>query len=363
MDALLYKCPSCGAELKFNPQTQGYKCDYCLLEYSQEELDAKFAQQEERALNESAQNEHIEDVFNADENTAAEQALLYNCPNCGAQIVTDQTTAATFCYYCHSPVILSGRLDGADTPDYVIPFEIDRNTAQQIFSAWITKKKYVPKDFYSNEQIDKLSGVYFPYILYNCRIHACIDATAQKNSVRRIGNTEYTDIDSYHIKKEGDMDLNNIARNALKKANKVLVEGVLPYDFAKAVQFKMSYLSGFMAERKDMQVSDFEKNIEAEVHSYAMQKLDDYTAGYSDLNIFKKEAAIIQDSWKYALMPVWTLTYNDRKNNKIYYFSINGQKGNVIGKLPVDSKKLMIHFLLIAAFCMVIFLLFSYFIL
>jgi len=44
---------------------------------------------------------------------------------------------------------------------------------------------------------------------------------------------------------------------------------------------------------------------------------------------------------------------------KIYYFSINGQKGNVIGKLPVDSKKLMIHFLLIAAFCMVIFLLFS----
>ena len=71
---------------------------------------------------------------------------------------------------------------------------------------------------------------------YNSYKEDIIDATAQKNSVRRIGNTEYTDIDSYHIKKEGDMDLNNIARNALKKANKILVEGVLPYDFAKAVQ-------------------------------------------------------------------------------------------------------------------------------
>lgn len=44
-------------------------------------------------------------------------AVTYTCPSCGAQIVTDATTAATFCYYCHNPVVLGGRLEGKFLPD------------------------------------------------------------------------------------------------------------------------------------------------------------------------------------------------------------------------------------------------------
>ncbi len=38
--------------------------------------------------------------------------LVYICPSCGAEVVTDATTAATFCYYCHNPVVLSEKLTG-----------------------------------------------------------------------------------------------------------------------------------------------------------------------------------------------------------------------------------------------------------
>ena len=47
------------------------------------------------------------------------EAVLYTCPSCGAEIVTDSTTAATFCYYCHNPVVLSGRVSGEFLPDLV----------------------------------------------------------------------------------------------------------------------------------------------------------------------------------------------------------------------------------------------------
>ena len=60
-------------------------------------------------------------------------AMLYTCPSCGAEIVTDATTAATFCYYCHNPVVLSGRLTGTYQPDFAIPFQIDRKRAQEVF--------------------------------------------------------------------------------------------------------------------------------------------------------------------------------------------------------------------------------------
>ena len=43
---------------------------------------------------------------NAGSTKQNEDALVYICPSCGAEVVTDATTAATFCYYCHNPVVL-----------------------------------------------------------------------------------------------------------------------------------------------------------------------------------------------------------------------------------------------------------------
>ena len=79
----------------------------------------------------------------ADETEAAEQAageresepegeaVYYSCPSCGAEIVTDATTAATFCYYCHNPVVLGKRLEGTYLPNKIIPFEISRGGSRE----------------------------------------------------------------------------------------------------------------------------------------------------------------------------------------------------------------------------------------
>ena len=45
-------------------------------------------------------------------------------------------------------------------------------------------------------------------------------------------------------------------------------------------------------------------------------------------------------SWKYTLLPVWTLTYKDKRNGRIYYFACNGQSGKICGELPVDRGRL-----------------------
>ena len=54
-------------------------------------------------------------------------------------------------------------MDGAERPDYVAPFLIDRKQALKTFEGWIRQKKFVLKTFYDAEQIEKFSGVYFPY--------------------------------------------------------------------------------------------------------------------------------------------------------------------------------------------------------
>ena len=69
--------------------------------------------------------------------------------SCGAQIVTDETTAALFCYYCHNPVVLEEKLAGNFKPDYILPFQIDKKKAQEIFTQWVGRKKFVPDYFFS----------------------------------------------------------------------------------------------------------------------------------------------------------------------------------------------------------------------
>ena len=58
MDVKLYKCPNCGADLKFDPDKQLFCCDYCLGEFNQQQINQMIQQQaesqqdEQRKLNE-----------------------------------------------------------------------------------------------------------------------------------------------------------------------------------------------------------------------------------------------------------------------------------------------------------------------
>ena len=136
------------------------------------------------------------------------------------------------------------------------------------------------------------------------------------------------------------MSIENLSKIALSKTNKILVEGVQPFDFSKKEPFASSYLSGFFAEKKDMERENLQDAVYQEVQNYARRKIDG----------------------NYALLPVWTITYNDRNKNKIYYFSINGQNGRVIGDLPIDQKKLwfttiMTGVLVFAIFCLIFYFL------
>lgn len=325
-ETITYQCPNCGGGLHFDPEKQKYSCEYCLSDFTQEELETI---RPETASAEKEENE----------------AYLYTCPNCGAEIVTDGTTAATFCYYCHNPVILSGRLTGEYNPDYVIPFGIDRDHAVEVFNSWMKKKRYVPNAFYCEEQIEKLSGVYFPYLLYSCVADGDLEAKATRVRVWVSGNYQYTETQTFGVRRRGKMRIRHVTRGALKKANRVLTEGILPYDMKKLQPFSMGYLSGFVAERRDMEEKDFSDEVKQEIRQFAMDSLRNSVGGYDRVSVDHNQTVLRNEKWEYALLPVWTVTYRDEAKNQMYYFTINGQTGKVCGKLPVDSRKLFILFL------------------
>ena len=112
-----FKCPSCGGYLVFDPAKQRFQCPYCGGSFAENELKEQSEQRQQAA----------EQARSAEPNS---ELRSYHCQMCGAEIVTDTTTAATRCYYCHSPVVLNDRLTDEFRPDGVIPFKLDKKAAK-----------------------------------------------------------------------------------------------------------------------------------------------------------------------------------------------------------------------------------------
>ena len=348
MAVMSYKCPNCGGGLTFDPKTQKLMCEYCLSEFTEDEMEKLEGHEAGEAG--AAGDSSAVDAGEADGQASggqknAGEAMVYTCPSCGAEIVTDATTAATFCYYCHNPVVLSGRVSGDYLPDHVIPFAIDRRRAEEMFLTWIKKKKFVPESFYGNDQIEKLSGVYFPYLMYSCKVDGRVRAEGERVNTWVAGNTRFTEHKQFRVEREGCLDVKNLTRNALSKSNKELVEGVLPFETESLVPYQTSYLSGFMAEKRDMESDNFASEAEQEVRNYTIQNLTSSITGYDNVRIQNSETRIRGAKWHYALLPVWVLTYRHKEQGKTYYFAMNGQTGKICGKLPTDKGKLLKLFL------------------
>ena len=181
MSVISFKCPNCDGELIFDPASGAYKCEYCGSKFTQEELDAmKPAEEQEKPAGSMDGSQASENTDGTqEEKKTEEEAVIYTCPSCGAQIVTDATTAATFCYYCHNPVVLSGRVSGEFLPDLVVPFAIDRKKAEQSFLDFVHSKKFVPNAFFEKKQIEKLSGVYFPSWLFHVKADGVYEAKGE----------------------------------------------------------------------------------------------------------------------------------------------------------------------------------------
>lgn len=154
----------------------------------------------------------------------------------------------------------------------------------------------------------------------------------------------YTETKIYDVKRSGTVDVGNVARNALKKANRRLVDGVQPFEMNQAQQFSMGYLSGFLAENRDMEREAFRMELAQEVKDFALSGLRSYGTAYDRVQVKSQRAEVRDEYWQYALLPVWTLTYRPRKDGKIYYFALNGQTGKICGELPVDMKRMAILF-------------------
>ncbi len=328
MEVLDHKCPSCTANIKFNPKTQRWDCEYCGASYELEDFE-KY-EKEMQKNSEAKSTVEIDDI----------EIEEYHCPNCGAVVVADKNTTATSCVYCGNTTVIKKRLQGEFKPEKIIPFANVKDDAQKEFYRFSKKKWFAPKDFYDMKNIKEVKGVYIPFWLYNIDTDGGITASAQRISSWSSGNYRYTKTDYYNIERTGSMSFERIPADGSTKFDDDIMDSIEPYNYDKLKDFSMSYMSGFLAEKYDVSEEDSYIRAESRSKNSSIQALKETIKGYSNVTIISNNINSIKKNSEYVLLPVWLLNINYK--DKIYKFAMNGQTGKMVGNVPISYPKLLL---------------------
>ena len=372
-NALIYHCPECTAYLRHDGKEGKWVCDYCDSRFTLEDLEARGALKKENDYEVKSLEEATENVseiqFTYEENLEGidddvSDMRAYSCPSCGAEIVTDTVTAATFCVFCGNPTVLPQQLTGAFRPAAIVPFETDKEDAKNAFLNFCKGKKLLPKDYTSRQRLEQITGVYVPFWLFDCKADFDYHATGENTTTWSDTRYIYTKHDLYHIQRAGTLEFENIPLDASANMDDAMMDALEPFYMDKKQPFSMSYLSGYQAEKYTYGPKELYERMTDRINAGVETQAAEGTGHYHSVYGVRCHTDFTTDKQTYMLLPVWML--NSKFEGKDYLFAMNGQTGKIVGQLPVDKKQVrkwfLIYFLIglpvsVALYLLIVFIL------
>jgi len=354
--------------MEFDAGTGKLKCDSCRYEANIEKMagmadrpgDAQVSynmdDEDKRAEQGSYEKDFVDASYEdtpSHHHTFSEHEIKeYHCQNCGAVLITEPQTTAIKCSFCGAGIVLSDRLTGVYSPDYVIPFSITKEQAQEAFKKWCRKGLLTPKDFKTADRIKDITGLYVPFWLFDLNGKGEAVATCTKVRTYTRGEWIYTETRYYHVYRKVDLDYLKVPCDASKKMDDAMMEKLEPYPYGNLKEFKMPYLAGFIAEKYDYDDEQLLPRVKNRVHSYVESYIKSTITGYATVNFNSLNIHIRKKQAKYALLPVWMVCYDYKKSEHI--FAMNGQTGKIVGKPPISKGKVAAWFFGVSGGCFLI---------
>lgn len=331
-ETVQFKCPSCGSDLVFDPETQKLKCPYCGTEVEIENAEKVEENNFSKGLSESSYSNDVE---------------VFRCDNCGALSEKTSSDIATECPYCHNTVVTEEKEIKGIKPNGVVSFKIDKTSAAEKAKKWLKGRFYANGKMKKSDFNTLLKGYYYPCWTFDAKTYSVYKGRIGKRVTRTVGSGKnkrtVTETHWRHI----SGDIQNAFDDIVVYSGKDLTDGqferVKGFNTNAAEKYDKSYLAGFSALHytKDFDESweeakgDIDEKIKAAILSQYSYDVVDY------LNV---KTAYSDTTYKYVLLPFYVGGYDF--NGKTYNLVVNGESGATYGKYPVSVPKVIMTVIL-----------------
>ena len=338
-DIKSYKCPSCSAPLRFDGPTGKLVCDFCGSDFEVEEIKKIYAEEYHEESQTQNEQKPTDDGYSGQ---IPEGMKVFNCKSCGAQMVVEESMAATACPYCGNSTVLMESIDGGFKPDYVLPFKLTKKQAEDMLRQYYNGKKFLPTAFKNNNHIEEIKGVYVPFWLYDGQAEGDMTFNAENVSEHRQGDYRIVEHSHYRVHRHGFMDFERIPVDGSSNMPDGHMDAIEPFDYSEIKPFSSAYLPGFLAEKYDTDAEKSKDRAKIRMENTTESAIRSSVTGYDSVHTSGKRITLRFKPAKYAMLPVWML--HTRWDGKDFLFAMNGQTGKMVGDLPVDRKKILAWF-------------------
>ena len=314
------KCPTCGANIFYEPELESMMCRDCGNIYAPDTMEPR------GSLGISKEHDYMGDSDMSEDDKKRHEIV---CNSCGAALVADENTMSTMCPFCGSPALITRRLTREFKPDYIVPFKIDKDQAKSIMNTWLRSRKKTPIGFRNKFRLTKMTALYVPFWLIDCGVNTDMSGTGKIHAGLETSIFEVDSTITYYVK--------GVPFDAsLKIANK-LMEAIEPFDYSDMVPFESKYLQGFYADKYEQLPTEMTERIMRRLERFSRSETSMVSKKYSEYEVRGEKAFTWLNSLsvKYCLLPVWFMNvdYDGRK----YQFAVNGQTGEAGGSVPISK--------------------------
>ena len=347
-----YQCPSCTGPLHFSGASGRLECEYCGASYDVAEIEALYAEKEkkaaeaQRAAEEGGAGQGAPATdggawdtsdFCEDWGAEGDGMRAYSCPSCGAELICEESTAATSCPYCGNPTVVPGQFSGALRPDFIVPFKLSKEDAVKALKSHYKGKFFLPKSFTGENHVQEIRGIYVPFWMFDGEAEGDAYYEADRSRTYRSGDYEITETKHYDVYRAGTVAFEKVPVAASSKMPDGHMDSIEPYDYKELKPFSTAYLPGFLADKFDVTVEQSRQRADQRCEGTLASALRGTVKRY-DLCVLKESSVHLRrGKVHYALMPVWML--NTKWHGKDFLFAMNGQTGKLVGDLPVSWGK------------------------
>jgi DNA-directed RNA polymerase subunit RPC12/RpoP len=348
-DAQSFPCSNCGAKLNYDAGTQAMKCPYCGHQQAVQTRPA-VVQQAGYVQQEQVREIPIEQGMAMAAKGLGVQVTTINCKDCGATVNIGEGERTTACAFCGSHQVLQAHTnDQAIRPESLVPFKINKQSANELFGKWLASLWFRPNDLTKIAKVQEMGGVYVPFWTFDSMVYSNWTAergwyyyetetyTAYENgqSVTRTRQVQRTRWESAWGSRNDFFDDTLVC--AGKGLPGDLVEKFSTFNTRELIPYAPHYLAGWRAEAYAIDLMP--------AWSIGQQKMARVQEGrcagdiggdtHRGLNVSNN---FTQVTFKHVLLPIWIAAY--RYNDKVYRFLVNGQTGEVVGKAPYSFWKI-----------------------
>ncbi len=292
-----------------------------------------------------------------------------SCPQCGAAVELPPERIADACSFCETPLVLSA-VDGDDNIeafDLVVPFLIPRERAAALLRAFMAGDRWAPEAVRNASRPEKLHGIFVPFYLYdgvarstyNARVgldwyrteHYTVIVNGKvEHRTRQVRETEWFGVNGHHVATytkqlvSGSRGLPEAESNALE-----------PFDLGRALPFTPALTAGWIAERPNVTHQEASNTVAKEVAARENTAIQSTFVPGDHIQDVHNDTQLSIGNVELAMLPVWIATFP--YDGKVLRLLVNGQTGEVVGKLPRSNWKIAAVIAVIVAF--VLFVLFG----